>query len=180
MISIALNLFRDFSQRGQWQPTPVLLPGKSYGRRSLVGCSPWGHKESGTTDFTFTFHCHALEKEMATHSSILAWSIPGTEEPGGLLSMGLHRVGHDWYDLAAALELSTELVKTQIARPPCLVFLNSQIWDWNKRICILNKFPGNSIGAGKDHILRTSDLYKALNIISELVFLRFIITWSWF
>ena len=45
---------------------------------------------------------HALEKEMATHSSILAWRIPGTEEPGGLLSMGSHRVGHDWSDLAAA------------------------------------------------------------------------------
>ena len=47
------------------------------------------------SDFTFTFHCHALEKEMATHSSILAWRIPGTGEPGGLPSMGLHRVGHD-------------------------------------------------------------------------------------
>ena len=47
------------------------------------------------SDFTFTFHFHALEKEMATHSSILAWRIPGTEEPGGLPSMGLHRVGHD-------------------------------------------------------------------------------------
>ena len=53
-------------------------------------------------DFTFTFHFHALEKEMATHSSILAWRIPGTEEPGGLQSMGSHRVGHDWCDLAAA------------------------------------------------------------------------------
>ena len=54
------------------------------------------------TDFTFTSHFHALEKEMATHSSVLAWRIPGTEEPGGLLSMGSHRVGHDWSDLAAA------------------------------------------------------------------------------
>ena len=45
--------------------------------------------------FTFTFHFHALEKEMATHSSILVWRIPGTEEPGGLPSMGSHRVGHD-------------------------------------------------------------------------------------
>ena len=53
-------------------------------------------------DFTFTFHFHALEKEMATHSSVLAWRIPGTGEPGGLPSMGLHRVGHDWCDLAAA------------------------------------------------------------------------------
>ena len=54
------------------------------------------------SDFTFTFHFHALEKEMATHSSVLAWRIPGTAEPGGLLSMGSHRDGHDWSDLAAA------------------------------------------------------------------------------
>ena len=47
------------------------------------------------SDFTFTFHFHALEKEMATHSSVLAWRIPGTEEPSGLPSMGSHRVGHD-------------------------------------------------------------------------------------
>ena len=52
--------------------------------------------------FTFTFHFHALEKEMATHSRVLAWRIPGTGEPGGLPSMGLHRVGYDWSDLAAA------------------------------------------------------------------------------
>ena len=53
-------------------------------------------------DFTFTFHFHALEKEMATHSSVLAWRIPGTGEPGGLPSIGSHRVGHNWSDLAAA------------------------------------------------------------------------------
>ena len=53
------------------------------------------------SDFTLTFHFHALEKEMATHSSVLAWRIPGTGEPGGLPSMGLHRVGHDWSDLAS-------------------------------------------------------------------------------
>ena len=47
------------------------------------------------SDFTFTFHFHALEKEMATHSSVLAWRIPGTGEPGGLPSLGSHRVGHD-------------------------------------------------------------------------------------
>ena len=46
-------------------------------------------------DFTFTFHFHALEKELATHSNVLAWRIPGTVEPGGLPSMGSHRVGHD-------------------------------------------------------------------------------------
>ena len=54
------------------------------------------------SNFTFTFHFHALEKEMATHSSVLAWRIPGTGEPGGLPSMGSHRVGHDWCDLAVA------------------------------------------------------------------------------
>ena len=53
-------------------------------------------------DFTLTFHFHALEKEMATHSSVLSWRIPGTREPGGLPSMGSHRVGQDWSDLAAA------------------------------------------------------------------------------
>ena len=49
----------------------------------------------GPLDFTFTFHFHALEKEMAIHSSVLAWRIPGTGEPGGLPSLGSHRVGHD-------------------------------------------------------------------------------------
>ena len=53
------------------------------------------------SDFTFTFHFHALEKEMATHSIVLAWRIPGTGEPGGLLSLGSYRVRHDWSDLAA-------------------------------------------------------------------------------
>ena len=62
--------------RRKSQPTPVFLPGE-------------------LSNFTFTFHFHALEKEMATHSSVLAWRIPGMGEPGGLLSMGLHRVGHD-------------------------------------------------------------------------------------
>ena len=54
------------------------------------------------SDFTFSFHFHALEKEMATHFSVLAWRIPGTGEPDGLPSMGSHRVWHDWSDLAAS------------------------------------------------------------------------------
>ena len=57
------------------------------------------------SDFTFAFHFHALEKEMATHPSVLAWRIPGSGEPGRLPSMGLHRVGHDGRDLAAAVGL---------------------------------------------------------------------------
>ena len=54
------------------------------------------------SDFTFTSHFHALERELATHYSVLGWRIPRMGEPGGLLSMGSHRVGHDWSDLAAA------------------------------------------------------------------------------
>ena len=76
---------------------------------------PWTEEPGGLgvtrsqarlSDFTFTFHSHALEKEMATHSSILAWRIPGTEEPSGLPSMGSHRVGHDWSNLVAAAAVS--------------------------------------------------------------------------
>ena len=80
--------------RRKWQPMPVFLPGKSHGQWSLVDYSP---PESRTrlSDFTLFFHFHALEKEMASQSSVLAWRIPGTGEPGELPSMGLHRVGHD-------------------------------------------------------------------------------------
>ena len=66
------------------------------------------------SDFTFTFHFHALEKEMATHSSVLAWRIPGTGEPSGLPSMGSHRVGHDWSDLAAAAAAHASKVTLKI------------------------------------------------------------------
>ena len=89
-------------QRRKWQPTLVLLPGKSHGRRSLVGYSPWGHKVGHESDFTFSFLFHALEKEMATYSSILAWRIPRTEEPGGLPAMVSHTVGQDQQNLATA------------------------------------------------------------------------------
>ena len=73
-------------------PSPVLLPGESHGQRSLAGYSPRGHKGSDTTE---RLHFHALEKEMATHSGVLAWRIPWTEEPGRLQSTGSQRVGHD-------------------------------------------------------------------------------------
>ena len=88
------EIFKSICQlfwRTQWHPTQVLLPGNSHGRRSL-GCSPWNHGEPDTTE---RLHFHALEKETATHSSVLAWRIPRTEEPGRLPSTGLHRVGHD-------------------------------------------------------------------------------------
>ena len=73
-----------------------------------VGYSLWGHKKSDTTEqLHFHFSFHALEKEMATHSSVLAWRIPGMGEPDGLLSMVSHRVRHDWSDLTEAAGKTT-------------------------------------------------------------------------
>ena len=92
--SFDLHFSNNKGWRRQWQPTPVILPRKSHGQRSLVGCSPWGPEESDMTK-RLQVHFHALEKEMASHSSVLAWRIPGTAEPGGLPSMGSHRVRHD-------------------------------------------------------------------------------------
>ena len=63
--------------RRKWQPTPVFLPGEFHGQRSLVGYSPWGHKELDTTQ-------QLMEEAMAPHSSTLAWKIPWMEEPGRL------------------------------------------------------------------------------------------------
>ena len=65
------------------------------GRAWWVAVHRVAKSQTRLSDFTFTFHLHALEKEIVTHSSVLACRIPGTGEPGGLLSMGLHRVGHD-------------------------------------------------------------------------------------
>ena len=78
--------WKNLMERGAWQ---AAVHGVAKSRIRL-------------SDFTFTFHFHALEKEMATHSSVLAWRIPGTGEPTGLPSVGLHRVRHDWSDLAVA------------------------------------------------------------------------------
>ena len=90
-----VSLIQNWQVLGVVYPTPVLLPGKSHGGRAWWD-AVHGAEKSGTwlRDFTFTFHFYALEEEMATHSSVLAWGIPG---------MGLHRVGHDWNDLAAAV-----------------------------------------------------------------------------
>ena len=68
------------------------------------------------SNFTFTFHFHVLEKEMATHSSVLAWRIPGTGEPGGLPSMGSHRVGHNRSDLAVAAAAAAAAAATSCYR----------------------------------------------------------------
>ena len=99
------------------------------------------------SDFTFTFHFHALEKEMATHSSVLAWRTPGTGEPGGLPSMGSHRVEHDWSDLAAAAWRSIRPSRTNTKKRCPLhhrelecknrksrdTWNNRQVWSWSTK-----------------------------------------------
>ena len=106
------------SSRGSSQPRhPTLISYVSCISRRVLYC--WATREANIvvaaaaagrtrlSDFTFTFHFHALEKEMATHSSVLAWRIPGTGKTGGLPSVGSYRVGHDWSNLAAATRHST-------------------------------------------------------------------------
>ena len=84
------------------------------------------------TNKHFTIHFHALEKEMATHSSVLAWRIPGTGEPGGLPSMGSHRVGHNWSGLAAAaaanLYFTTKIRNVKIYS---IIYINNKIHYWS-------------------------------------------------
>ena len=102
-LTIALMLFKDLIGEGNGTPLQY-----SWLENPMDGGAWWtavhGVARSWTqlSDFTFTFHFHALGKEMATHSSVLAWRTPGTGEPGGLPSMGSHRVGHDWSNLAAS------------------------------------------------------------------------------
>ena len=94
---------RTSFQRRQWHPTLVLLPGKSHGWRSLVGCSPWGRSESDMTErlhFHFSLSCIGGGNGNPLQCSCL--ENPRDGEPGWLPSMGSHRVGHDWSDLAAA------------------------------------------------------------------------------
>ena len=88
-------------------PTPVLLPGKSHGWKSLVGCSPWGHEESDTTE---GLHFHALEKEMATRSSVLAWRIPGT---GSLV--GCRLWGRTELDMTEATQQQQQHLKHRLS-----------------------------------------------------------------
>ena len=106
-VNISLNDLLNFANAGfgEGNGTPLQY---SCLENPMDGGAWWaavhGVAKSRTrlSDFTVTFHFCALEKEMASHSSVLAWRIPGMVEPGGLPSMGSHRVGHDWSDLAAA------------------------------------------------------------------------------
>ena len=94
------------------------------GRLQSMGLLSW----TRLSDFTFTFHFHALEKEMATHSSILTWWIPGTAEPSRLPSMGSHRVGHDWHDIAAAVAAQMVLWRRYFSVPIL------QMGNWGREV----------------------------------------------
>ena len=124
------------------------------------------------SNFTYTFHFHALEKEMATHSSVLAWSIPGTGEPGGLPSMGSHRVGHDWSDLAAAANIwkNSLFIKTFYILSTFFSFpkqclggapLGSQ-WRWLLGLLLL---PACFLGSSREIRLESGSHHRPLPTI---------------
>ena len=130
--SLLLSIFRNFSSSLTDTLEKAMAPLSS----ALAWKIPWTEEpgrlqsmgslsQTRLSDFTFTFHFHALEKEMAAHSSVLAWRIPGTGEPGGLPSMGSHRVGHDWSDLAAAAAGTTDTLYLLSSNSPLSASPNS-------------------------------------------------------
>ena len=132
----------------QWKPAPWFREG--HGTLLQHSClenptdgGAWWAAVHGVTvsqtwlsHFTFTFHFHALEKEMATHSSVLAWRIPGTAEPGGLPSMESHRVGHDWSDLAAAAAAIVSFLGILISWifTEYITYVIDHIYPWSKTL----------------------------------------------
>ena len=126
-----LDYTRFSLRRRQWHPTPVVLPGKSHGRRSLAGCSPWGREESDTTErlhFHFSLSCIGEGNGNPLQCSCLG--IPGRGEPGGLPSMGSHRVRHDWSYLAAAAAADSPwmILTWKIFSAA----LSKKTWQWKK------------------------------------------------
>ena len=117
------------SWRRQWHPTPVLLPGKSHGQRSLVGCSPWSHYELDTTKrlyFHFSLSCTREGNGDPLQYSCL--ENPRDAEPGGLPSLGSHRVGDDWSNLAAAAAYASK-VMLKILQARLQQYVNHELPD---------------------------------------------------
>ena len=136
------NFMERFTAKGSWKTEDMRLPDRkgngtplqhSCLENPMDGGAWWvavhGVAKSCTrlSGFTFTLHFPALEKEMAAHSSVLVWRIPGTGEPRGLTSLGSHRVGHDWSDLAATMKMSTLSYVSWSLRYPFLVYKVSSI-----------------------------------------------------
>ena len=131
------------------------------------------------SDFPFSFLFHALEKEMATHSSVLAWEIPGTEEPGGLPSKGSCRVGHDWSDLAAAGLRFIRIVKVKsLSRarvfatlwtvahqaPPSMGFSRQEYWS-GLSFPSLGHLPDPGIQPGSSELQTDSTIWANKGIL---------------
>ena len=106
--------------------------------------------------FNFTFHFHALEKEMATHSSILAWRIPGTKEPSGLPSMGSHRVRHDWGDLAALAAASMNA---------CFMFIGNRLHSASPTFSEFQNADSNSCWSRKGGNAETKEEQSRNNLL---------------
>ena len=119
-------------------------------------------RQTQLSDFTFTFHFHALEKEMATHSSVSAWRIPGMGEPDGLLSMGSHRVGHDWGNLAAAA-----------AAVVLFYWCNWEPWTMKQPLSIRNKQPKYCIHE-QERVICTSFRFRKCYDLSVCITYKFI------
>ena len=131
-LSLSLSLFGfancHSSSIGEGNGTPLqysCLENRMDGGAWLAAVHGVAKSQTRLNNFTLIFHFHALEKEMATHSSVLAWRIPGMGKPGGLLSMGSHRVGHDWSDLAAAA-ITTHPVFLKLDES----WLVNSTWSW--------------------------------------------------
>ena len=140
------------------------------GRLQSMGLLRVGHNWA-TSLSLFTFHFHALEKEMATHSSVLAWRIPGTGEPGGLPSLGSHRVRHNWSDLAAKDGEALYSQQKQDQDLTVAQLMNSLLPNWLKLKTVgkttrpfrydLNQIP-------YDHTVGVTNRFKGLDLIECL------------
>ena len=119
----------------------------------------------------FHFHFHILEKEMATHSSVLAWRIPGTGEPGWLLSMGSHRVGHDWRDLAAAAAADLKTLISCIQ--PWILLLQDLFCDFKYSIITQVFVRGQIYGK----ILLEQHSLTGLSAIVEMFYICIVYIW---
>ena len=143
-----------------WKLPWVEEPGRLQSMGSL--------SQTRLSDFTFTFHFHALEKEMATHSSVLAWRIPGMAEPNGLPSMGSHRVGHDWSDLAAVtLFYMIAVISIKWSPRPHLslfgccawvLLLRTWIWTWFSSMLILEELSAGGDCCWEAQFIQTFSL----------------------
>ena len=127
------------------------------------------------SDFTFTFHFHALEKEMATYSSVLAWRIPGTEKPGGLQSMGSHRVGHESGDLAAAaaevLSWKREDFEALCVCAQSHLTLCDPMESPTRFLCLQN-FPGKNTEVGCHFLLQCMKVKSESEVAQSCLTLR--------